>query len=112
MARYGMKQRRAVRAISIYGVFYFLWTVFCTRLNGGHWPYPFQNDFTVVQHLVFLVFAVGSSVYVTRVGFRLHGRVDRRRRRRLAAAAERAFKENGAGVSVGGEQPRPLHKKC
>lgn len=90
LARYGMKQRRAVRAIIGYGTGYFSWTVFCTRFNGGHWPYPFQHSFSAVQHAAFLLFSLLTSTYLTRAGFRLHGRLDRRRRRRLAAAAEKA----------------------
>lgn len=89
LARYGMKQRRAVRAIIGYGTGYFSWTVFCTRLNGGHWPYPFQYSFSAMQHVAFLLFALITSTYLTRAGFRLHGRLDRRRRRRIAAAAEK-----------------------
>lgn len=94
LARYGMKQRRAVRAIIGYGTGYFSWTVFCTRLNGGHWPYPFQYSFSAVQHAAFLLVALLAAVYLTRAGFRLHGRLDRRRRRRVAAAAEK-FKARG-----------------
>lgn len=90
LARYGMKQRRAVRAIIGYGTGYFSWTVLCTRFNGGHWPYPFQQSFTAVQHVAFVLLALLTSTYLTRAGFRLHGRVDRRRRRRIAAAAEKA----------------------
>lgn len=89
LARYAFKQRKAVRYISIYGTCYFLWTLFCTRLNGGNWPYPFQKHFTPIQHIIFLFLSVSSSIYLTRTGFRFHGRIDRRRRRRIAAAAER-----------------------
>lgn len=82
--RHAFKQRRAVRVIIGYGVAYFLWTVFCTRLNGRHWPYPFQHRFSVIQHVMFLLCALLSVKYLTTAGFRLHGRLDRRRRRRLA----------------------------
>lgn len=90
LAKYGMRQRRAVRVIMGYGVFYFLWSAFCVRMNGGHWPYPFQEKFNTVQHLAFLLFALGTSSYLTMAGFRMHGKLDRRRRRRLAVAADRA----------------------
>lgn len=94
LARYGFKQKKAIRYISIYGTCYFLWTLFCTRLNGGHWPYPFQKTFTPIQHIMFLLLSVSSSIYLTRAGFRLHGRIDRRRRRRIAAAVERSISTN------------------
>lgn len=90
LAKYGLKKRRATRAIVAYGVAYFSWTAFCTRFNGGHWPYPFQKSFSVVQHLVFVVGSAMFAAYLCRAGFRLHGRLDRRRRRRSAAASERA----------------------
>ncbi|PXF45035.1 hypothetical protein BWQ96_05208 [Gracilariopsis chorda] len=86
LAKYAIKQSRAVLLVSAYGVMYFFWTLFCTRFNGGHWPYPFQMAFSPVQHLMFMALSVSCAIYLTRAGFRFHGRLDRRRRRRLALA--------------------------
>lgn len=94
LGRYGMRQRRAVRSIIAYGTGYFSWTAVCTRFNGGHWPYPFQTSFTAVQHLAFLLFALLTSSYLTIAGFRLQGRIDRRRRRRVAATTEQPVKRS------------------
>lgn len=87
LVKHGFKKRRATSAIIIYGICYFTWTLFCTRLNGGHWPYPFQKSFSVMQHVMFVLASLLFSAYLSRLGFRLHGRLDRRRRRRLAVAA-------------------------
>lgn len=86
LAKHGLKKRRALSAITAYGICYFSWTVFCTRFNGGHWPYPFQKSFSVMQHVMFVLASLLFSAYLSQLGFRLHGRLDRRRRRRLAAA--------------------------
>lgn len=86
LAKFGLKQRRATRGIMLYGIAYFLWTAFCVRHNGGHWPYPFQQSFSVIQHVMFVLASCLFSAYLCRAGFRLHGRLDRRRRRRLAVA--------------------------
>lgn len=85
--KHGLKKPRATSAIIIYGLCYFIWTLFCTRLNGGHWPYPFQKSFSIMQHVMFVLASLLFSAYLSVVGFRLHGRLDRRRRRRLATAA-------------------------
>lgn len=88
--RHGLKQRKAVRLIIMYGVGYFMWTTLCVRVNGGHWPYPFQKSFSVVQHIFFVLGSCLFAAYISRAGFRLHGRMDRRRKRRLAVASAKA----------------------
>lgn len=105
--KHGMRQPRAVRAITAYGVIYFSWTLLCTRFNGGHWPYPFQTNFSAVQHVMFVLFCLLSSMYLTRIGFRMHARIDRRRRRRLAGAAEkgrRSFERSASIASLDRER--------
>lgn len=94
LTRYGMRQRRAVRSIIAYGTGYFSWTALCTRFNGGHWPYPFQNSFTAVQHLAFLLFSLLSGSYLTIAGFKLLGKLDRRRRRRMVVTTEKTAKRS------------------
>eukprot|EP00737_Agarophyton_chilense_P000550 gb/GEZJ01000613.1/.p1 GENE.gb/GEZJ01000613.1/~~gb/GEZJ01000613.1/.p1 ORF type:complete len:324 (-),score=39.39 gb/GEZJ01000613.1/:1165-2136(-) len=84
LAKYAIKQRRAVLFVNVYGMCYFFWTLLCTRYNGGYWPYPFQHRFSPVHHLFFVAFSLTCATYLTRSGFRLHARLDRRRRRRCA----------------------------
>lgn len=86
-SKHSFKQRRAIRGIVLYGLGYFFWTSFCVRMNGGHWPYPFQSSFSVMQHLFFVLGSLLFAAYLCRFGFRLHGRLDRRRRRRSASVA-------------------------
>jgi hypothetical protein len=31
----------------------YIWWSYVTMLNNGYWPYPFQNDFTLLTHVVF-----------------------------------------------------------
>lgn len=102
LAKYGLKKRRATSVIIIYGTCYFLWTLFCTRFNGGHWPYPFQKSFSAMQHAMFVLASLLFSAYLCRMGFRLHGRLDRRRRRRLSIAA-------GMSTTPSHSSPSPTH---
>lgn len=94
LRRHGMAQARAVRGIMSYGVGYFSWTLVCVRFNGGHWPYPFQPSFSAFQHVVFLATVMLVAAYLTRFGYKLHARVDRRSRLRAERLAE-ASRVNG-----------------
>lgn len=86
LRKHGMTERNSSRFIVMYGLAYFFWTVFCVSRNGGLWPYPFQPGFTAIQHIMFVFTVLLCATYLTRTAHFLMGRLDRSRRRRLAAA--------------------------
>lgn len=85
--KYALGKRQAVKGICTYGMVYFAWSCICVYINGGHWPYPFQKHFSPIHHLSFLSTVLLVAVYLARLGFRITGRLDKRRRRRLARTA-------------------------
>lgn len=93
--KHGMSKSRATRTICAYGVMYFAWSCFCVSQNGGHWPYPFQPQFSAIQHLTFVSTVLLVAAYLTKFGYRIQARLDKRRRRRLA------YEAKTRGISVG-----------
>ena len=77
--------RYECRTIRGYGVFYAIWSYFCVWMNGGDWPYPFQREFGVVQHFLFVGVVLLVATYLTRLGRRFMGSLDRNGRGRWEA---------------------------
>lgn len=88
MKRFGLEKRTAIRGICSYGLVYFMWSCLCVYMNGGHWPYPFQRNFSPIQHVAFLASVMLVATYLARLGFKLNAKLDKRRRRRLARVGE------------------------
>ena len=89
LAKHGLKKRNATRAINVYSLLYFTWTALYTKYNDGHWPYQFQNSFSVMQHLIFFLWSSLFATVLCRAGFRIHGLLDSRRRMHLSIMSDR-----------------------
>lgn len=48
--------------LAMHGAAYAGWSALCVGMNGGHWPYPFQAQLSVVGHALFDVDMLGAGI--------------------------------------------------
>lgn len=80
--KHSMGARVDGRYITFYGGGYAVWSYFCVYMNGGDWPYPFQRNFNVLQHFMFVGTVLVVSASLTKIGNRIMGTFDRANRLR------------------------------